>query len=519
MKRWTILVAISLLTLAVAASADVIHVDCEGGGDYLTIQEGVDAASEGDTVLVAPGTYSGLGNCEVSFHGTNLVLLSSAGAESTVIDCQGSYDTAIRLQAGEDTTSIISGFAITNANTCIAALSSSPLITECKMLYPHEAGVYCQASGAIIRNTEFHGTTWDDIYDDGVLSEGDPGPTISHCVFEGCEEGLDAWGGSPIIRHCDFLRCGGMCCGTGAWCRYSSPLFEDCWFFECEKSIPGGGHGTAMRLDECDSVLRRVRFDHTFAGSWNFEVLYAVEGTLLLDRVVFWDNPVTHSAVAARGTSCEIAWCTFVDNWSEAVRVSYGASATIHHTIIAYNSGTATVGEGGEIATFYSCVFGNAGGDSLPDPHFENLFAPPLFCDREAGALTLRDDSPCLPANNPWGISIGAYGAGDCGTGIGGDGPLPGEVRLERIHPNPATGRESTISLAGSPGSDVEIAVFDVAGRHVRTLTATLSGRGRTELPWDLCDDAGNRLASGAYFVEVTGIGGVDDRATVVVVR
>ena len=50
-----ILFAVTVV-LASAAAADTIVVDWGGGGDYLTVQEGVDAASAGDTVRVECGT-------------------------------------------------------------------------------------------------------------------------------------------------------------------------------------------------------------------------------------------------------------------------------------------------------------------------------------------------------------------------------------------------------------------------------------------------------------------------------
>lgn len=56
--------------------------------DYPTIQAGIDASAVGDTVLLAPGTYSGTGNYDIEFRGRDIVLTSSAGAEQTIIDCQ-----------------------------------------------------------------------------------------------------------------------------------------------------------------------------------------------------------------------------------------------------------------------------------------------------------------------------------------------------------------------------------------------------------------------------------------------
>src|SRR5262245_65181591 len=89
--------------------ANTIHVP----GDQPTIQAGVDAASPGDTVLVAPGSYVE----NIDFKAKNLLVRSERGAAVTIIDgnsagsavtCRGTGVSVCQM--------VLEGFTVTNGN-------------------------------------------------------------------------------------------------------------------------------------------------------------------------------------------------------------------------------------------------------------------------------------------------------------------------------------------------------------------------------------------------------------------
>ncbi|GAG52444.1 unnamed protein product, partial [marine sediment metagenome] len=83
------LLAAPLLALAsAAAEADTIYVCWHGSGQYLTIQEGIDAAKPGDEVVVCDGVYTGPGNKNLDFHDKAITVRSENGPDKCNIDCE-----------------------------------------------------------------------------------------------------------------------------------------------------------------------------------------------------------------------------------------------------------------------------------------------------------------------------------------------------------------------------------------------------------------------------------------------
>jgi len=167
--------------------------------DYPTIQAGIDAASDGYTVLVQPGTYYE----NINFNGKNIVVISTDGPDVTTID--GNQNGCVVIfENGEDNTAVFSGFTVMNGQG-----EGYP--------YYNGGGITCRnSSSPILSNIDIRENT---SYDGGGILCDDSSPSLTNVTIS---ENTASWGG-------------------GLLCRYSSPSLINVTIYGNSATQHGGG--------------------------------------------------------------------------------------------------------------------------------------------------------------------------------------------------------------------------------------------------------------------------------------
>src|SRR6266851_4998488 len=172
--KYTSLSGVGLLALLllppVLRAQQTIHVPA----GQPTIQSAINAANNGDTVLVAPGTYIE----NINFNGKAITVTSSGGHSVTIID-GGAKGSVVTFTTGETASSLLSGFTIRNGQSD-----------------PNSPGL--GAGGGIL--------------------VGSASPTISGNVITGNRAitgaGISVQNGSPTIQN-NNITGNTQCCGSG----------------------------------------------------------------------------------------------------------------------------------------------------------------------------------------------------------------------------------------------------------------------------------------------------------------
>lgn len=187
-------------------------VDLTGAGDFLTIQEGLNAASDGDTVFIAPGVYTGQGNKNLVFSGVSCSLIGGAERDETVIDCEGA---GRGFYIGGGASPVIENLMVTNGDTIKGG------------------GMYLEGTSPTLRNVRFVANAA--INEGGGLYCRNGSPTLEDVLFDdntaaGSGGGMLCVSSSASITDVVFFRNAAAGSGGGMTCVFSSPSVTETVF-------------------------------------------------------------------------------------------------------------------------------------------------------------------------------------------------------------------------------------------------------------------------------------------------
>jgi predicted outer membrane repeat protein len=461
-RQRTVLVLVALVTVPLPCLADTIPVP----GVQPTIQDGLDVASLGDIVVVAPGTYY-----EHDIVMKAGVYLTSETGEADCVTIDAQQQGRVIYCLGVDDGASIVGFTIKGGYATGTATRDSV-----------GGGIYCEDSSLTLVNCTFLensaslgggglfcGTDISTSPTGRALwrsREPSPparsGPTVTDCTFSGND--APRGGGALYVSCSSTLNRTAFSGNTGElggamYCAGDATNLTDCTFFGNQADISAGAmyisawsttsindcvfehntsarHAGAVRSEQSASpTFSQVEFKRN-VSVWSGGAVLCESGSPSFDQVEFRTNTAGGSGGAVRcdlAASVTLTSATFYDNVAAHGSGVYcgdgGTSATLTNCIIAFGcEATSAVkcASTGTVTLTASDIYGNGGGDWVDCIAGQgttngNFSADPLFCRAEFGDLTLWENSPCLPGNHPtggdWGL-IGAWGVGCPGTGV-----------------------------------------------------------------------------------------------------
>ncbi|UCC79409.1 MAG: right-handed parallel beta-helix repeat-containing protein [Candidatus Zixiibacteriota bacterium] len=448
------LATVSIAFLAVftfsTAEAGIIYVPIQ----YPTIQQGINASSPGDTVLVDNGYYTE--NITISNHALTLASMfimtgDTAAISNTIVD-GGNVTTTITIQPYDHFLVEVIGFTIINGLG---------------------TGNWPNVHGGAIH-------TGDSVF-----------VNIDHCYFH------------------DNLTTGDSNRGAGIYINSSYSRISNCVFYDNESSfgpaIAVGNHTRETAIDSCemyDNICTFTNPDNMSVISITYSYDITVSHCLIHHNngtgVRNWGSYVTN-----------IVNCTISGNGGYGIYNSYfNADLYVQNTVVAHNS---------LMALFNNYVYNPVALCEYSDmveatgmPWFGEgcIDADPMFADTLLHDYSLLIGSPCIDSGDPDSPLDPDSTIADMGaiyheqlTGIETAPELPADFALLANYPNPFNAA-TTIEYVLTEPAEIVISVYNTLGQRMETLHAGRSPAGKQSLIW-----MAGEYPSGVYFARLEAAG------------
>ena len=431
---------------------------------FKTIAHALNVAQNGDTIVVADGTYY---EHDLDFRGKKVHLRSANGAANCIIDCQ-QQGRAFRFHSGETADSILEGFTIQNGRVedtyggaIVCENNSSPTITNC-VFENNEAvdtdgscddgdggAIYCDASSPRISDCTFSGNsaTGGESCGGAICCRNSSSLTIANCTFDG-NESLDSGGAiycdasSMTVSDCTFSSnsaSGGFGYGGAIYCYPSSSMtLTDCTFTFNTATTNGGAilcWGSSLSITNC-------AFSDNSVTNWDGGAILSKGSDLTATNCVFGGNGAdAGGAISCDGGNLTLTNCTFSGNigkgrinakggaiycksisprinnctfysnsagYGGAIYCFDNSTPTLSNCILWRNSADTSGNEiyadsGCTVTLNHCCVDNSAGaydGSGAVDDSNNCIYDDPLFVDAANGDYHLKDSSPCIDAGD-----------------------------------------------------------------------------------------------------------------------
>lgn len=354
MKKISVIAIVVWLSIAAFCSANTIYVP----DDQPTIQAGIDAAVNGDTVIVRPGTYTE----KIDFNGKAIVLESKEGAETTVISGSGGFGLVVNFSSAEGADTILRGFTIQNGSGWdgggIVCDGASPVIDQniikSNFCYFAGGGIYCMDSSAVITNNLIMDNTASGLETGlgggicsvhselliqnntiignssfyaggGVYCSGDYVTTIRDNIFRDNKGGIGC-SNSPVIlnnliyedRLCGIKVYGGSPRIVNNIIRDNQFGGIDCYYYS--------GTGSPMI---CNNII-------TANGDGGISCSYTCEATIVNCTISANSNDLGGGMQCREGATVDVSntifWDNSASNQGQEIFLGGDVSAAIHHS-------------------------------------------------------------------------------------------------------------------------------------------------------------------------------------------